>query len=281
MYSHRTQRTHAHPRRTSDTNTLGPRCVIRPVQEPRTSDTYTDPQSIQHGTRRKTDDSPIQEGPYCSRGTTSRNDIPGVSNNGPLGDGDACRGRRLDGVRLPRDQSIIGLNGFLIVFSRSFLLILGLKLRHLRLLRTLRNRMRCSHSLPCRTKEHSDRHNKSHHRSTNPPQHSRRTHRDLSFEVIDPGQDTEYSCPRHSPQYTGWVNDASIVPLHTNTSHRTMHQRPTVPTMVSDGRFHTGFPTDPPRGRDNQNGHVLYVSINLKRNWEPHSPPAILTARRT
>lgn len=245
---------------TSNANSLRPRSMVSPVNKSPTSRSRRNPQGIHYRPNWKTDDSPIQEAPHCSRGTTSRNDIPAIRNNGPLGDGDACRGRRLDRVRLPRDQSIIGLNGFLIVFSRSFRLILGLKLRHLRLLRTLRNRMRCSHSLPCRTKEHSDRHNKSHHRSTNPPQHSRRTHRDPSFEVIDPGQDTEYSCPRHSPQYTGWVNDASIIPLHTNTSHRTMHQRPTVPTMVSDGRFHTEFPTDPSRGRDNQNGHVLYVS---------------------
>ena len=175
-----------HPRRTSDTHTLGPRCVIRPVQKPRSSDTYADSDGIQHSTRRKTDDSPIQEGSYCSRGTTSHNDIPGITNNDPLGDGDTHRGRLLDRVRLSRDQLLIGLNGFPVIFSRSFRLVLGLKLRHLRLLRTLRNRLRCSHGLPRRTKEHSDRHDKSHHRSTNPPQHSSHTHRDLSFEFIDP-----------------------------------------------------------------------------------------------
>ena len=167
------------------THTFGPRCVIRPVQEPTSSNSCTDSHRIQHGPHRKTDDSPIQA-PHCSRGTTSHNDIPGITNNDPLGDGDTHRGRLLDRVRLSRDQLLIGLNGFPVVFSRSFRLVLGLKLRHLRLLRTLRNRLRCSYSLPRRTKEHSDRHDKSHHRNTNPPQHSSHTHRDLSFEFIDP-----------------------------------------------------------------------------------------------
>lgn len=186
---------------TSNANSLRPRSMVSPVNKSPTSRSRRNPQGIHYRPNWKTDDSPIQEASHCSRGTTSRNDIPAIRNNGPLGDGDACRGRRLDRVRLSSDQSIIGLNRFPVVFSRSFRLILGLKLHHLRLLRILRNRLRCSHSLTRRTKEHSDRHNKSHHRSTNPPQHSSHTHRDLSFEVIESRQDSKHPTPSFTTIY--------------------------------------------------------------------------------
>ena len=138
-----------HQRSPSDTDTFGPRSMVSPVNKSPTSRSLRNPQGIQHGTRRKANDSRIHEAPHCSRGTTFHNNIPGVSNNSPLGDGDAHRGRLLNGVRLSRDQSVIGLNRFPVVFRRRFRLILGLKLRHLRLLRTLSNRLRCGYSLPC------------------------------------------------------------------------------------------------------------------------------------
>ena len=177
-----------HQRPASNADPLRPRGVIGPIHEPSPSKSRTSADGIEYHTGRKTEDRPIRGSSNDTRYRTSSHQIPAIGNNSPLGDGDACRGWHLDRVRLPCDQSIIGLNGFLVVFSRSFRLILGLKLRHLRLLRTLRNRMRCSHSLTRRTKEHSDRHNKSHHRSTNPPQHSSHTHRDLSSKSSNPGR---------------------------------------------------------------------------------------------
>ena len=182
-----------HQRSPSDTDTFGPRSVIGPIYQRITANPICNTNGTDHHTGRNTNDRPICGSTGDSSHSANSLQIPPIGNNSPLGDGDTCRSRHLCGVRLPRDQSIIGLNGFLVVLSRSFRLIFGLKLRHLRLLRTLRNRMRCSHSLTRRTKEHSDRHNKSHHRSTNPPQHSSHTHRDLSFEVIESRQDIEYS----------------------------------------------------------------------------------------
>ena len=169
--------------------------MIGPINQRITANPICNTNGTEHHTGRNTNDRPTCGSTGDSSHSANSLQIPPIGNNSSLGDGDTCRGRHLCGVRLPRDQSIIGLNRFLVVFSRSFRLIFGLKLRHLRLLRTLHNRTRCSHSLPRCTKEHSDRHNKSHHRNTNPLQHSSHTHRDLSFEVIEPRQDIEHSHP--------------------------------------------------------------------------------------
>ena len=225
--------------------------MVSPVNKSPTSRGVRNPQGIQHGTRRKAKNSRIQEAPHCRRDTTFHNDIPAIGNNSPLGDGDACRGRHLGRVRLPRDQSIIGLNGFLVVFIRSFRLVLGLKLRHLRLLRTLRNRMRCSHSLTRRTKEHSDRHNKSHHRNTNPLQYPSHTHRDLSFEVIESRQDSKHPTPPfttmyrlgkwHLPSYPSTQNP----PIRQCAKCQHFSRSPMTVVFIPES------PTNPPRGRDN------------------------------
>ena len=90
--------------------------MVSPVNKSPTSRSLRNPQGIQHGTRRKANDSRIHEASYCSRGTTSHNDIPGITNNSPFRDIDACRSRLFNGVRLSRDQSIIGLNRFPVVF---------------------------------------------------------------------------------------------------------------------------------------------------------------------
>lgn len=123
--------------------------MIGPIHERSPSKPFSSTNAIEHHTSRNTDDRPIRSTSSDTRYRTNSHQIPAIGNNGCLGDTDACRSRLFNGVRLSRDQSIIGLNRFPVVFRRHFRLILGLKLRHLRLLRTLHNRLRCSYSLPC------------------------------------------------------------------------------------------------------------------------------------
>ena len=138
-----------HQRSQSDTDTFGPRSVIGPIYQRITANPICNTNGTEHHTGRNTNDRPICGSTGDSSHSANSLQIPPIGNNGPFRDGDARRGRLLNGVRLSRDQSIIGLNRFLVVFRRRFRLILGLKLRHLRLLRTLSNRLRCGYSLPC------------------------------------------------------------------------------------------------------------------------------------
>ena len=138
-----------HQRPTSNADPLRPRSVIDPIHERSPSKPFSSTNSIEHHTSRNTDDRPIRSTSSDTPHRTNSHQIPAIGNNDCLGDTDTRGSRLLNRVGLSRDQSIIGLNRFPVVFRCSFRLILGLKLRHLRLLRTLHNRLRCSYSLPC------------------------------------------------------------------------------------------------------------------------------------
>ena len=73
----------------------------------------------------------------------------------------------------------------------------------------------------------------------------------------------------------------TIIPLHTKTSYQTMRQMSAFLTVAYDRGFHQNPQQIHHKDATTRTVKYCMFSINLKRGWEQHSPPAALTARRT
>lgn len=105
-----------HQRSPSDTDTFGPRSVIGPIYQRITANPICNTNGTEHHTGRKTNDRPICGTTSDTRHRTNSQQIPAIGNNDCLGDTDTRGSRLLNRVGLSRDQSIIGLNRFPVVF---------------------------------------------------------------------------------------------------------------------------------------------------------------------
>jgi len=105
-----------HQRSPSDTDTFGPRSVIGPIHERSPSEPFSSTNTIEQHTSRNTDDHPIRSTSSDTRYRANSHQIPAIGNNGRLGDTDTLGSGLLNRVGLSRDQSIIGLNRFPVVF---------------------------------------------------------------------------------------------------------------------------------------------------------------------